>query len=236
MNAPSEDTRRPLWVDAIILSCSLVLFVSLIGLGNWQVRRLEWKLSLIEAVEARAYSEAAPLPSEPVTADGHAYLRVRAEGIFDHTRQRRVKAVTELGPGSWLMTPLKTENTTVWINRGFVPSGAEDLVLPEGAQTIEGWLRITEPGGTLLEKNDPEAGRWYSRDVEALSADAAIEPYAPFFVDADIQAGAEPSWPRAGLTQLAFRNPHLSYAITWYAMAALFAAAMGTIIWGRVRG
>ena len=54
----------------------------------------------------------------------------------------------------------------------------------------------------LLEKNDPEAGRWYSRDVAALSDDV-------------------------GPTVVGFRNPHLSYALTWYTMAALLLA--GTI-------
>ncbi|MEL6367493.1 MAG: SURF1 family cytochrome oxidase biogenesis protein, partial [Pseudomonadota bacterium] len=39
---------------------------------------------------------------------------------------RRVKAVTELGPGYWLMVPLVTREKTVWINRGFLPSGLTD--------------------------------------------------------------------------------------------------------------
>jgi len=34
------DTRRPFWVDALILTLAGVLFVTMIGLGNWQMRRL----------------------------------------------------------------------------------------------------------------------------------------------------------------------------------------------------
>jgi surfeit locus 1 family protein len=38
-----------------------------------------------------------------------------------------------------------------------------------------------------------------------------------------VEAGAAPNpggWPKGGQTQVAFRNEHLQYAITWFALAA----------------
>tara|TARA_Y100000815_G_scaffold200461_1_gene184072 strand:- start:12 stop:737 length:726 start_codon:yes stop_codon:yes gene_type:complete len=228
--------RRPLWLDLTILGLAAVVFVTMVGLGNWQVRRLHWKLDLIEAVDSRAHGAAVAAPEGPVTAQDDAYLRVGTDGHFLHDLSRRVKAVTDLGPGYWVMTPLKTADRTIWINRGFVPNGLarEDWTTPEGEVHVEGLLRVTEPDGTLLESNDAKDERWVSRDVVALSKDAGITDAAPYFIDADL-TGDPTAWPRGGLTIIHFRNAHLSYALTWYAMAVLFLGAMIFVIWDRLR-
>ncbi|MEL7300622.1 MAG: SURF1 family protein [Pseudomonadota bacterium] len=225
---------RPFWVDGSILAAAFVVFLTMLGLGNWQIQRLGWKLDLIEAVETRAYAEEVPAPSRPVSVEDDEYLRVEAFGTFDYSETRRVKAVTELGLGNWLVTPLETGNRTIWVNRGFIPQGHDGaLERPEGAQRITGLLRITEPEGTLLERNDPENERWVARDVAALSAAAGLTAEA-YFIDADHMT-AQGTFPRGGLTIVEFRNNHLSYALTWYAMALLFGAAMVWVIWDRVR-
>ncbi|MEM9012080.1 MAG: SURF1 family cytochrome oxidase biogenesis protein, partial [Pseudomonadota bacterium] len=185
--------RRPLWLDLTLLVLAGVIFVTLIGLGNWQLRRLDWKLGLIEAVEARAFGAPVALPWEAYTPEAHSYLRVGLEGTFRHDLAERVKAVTELGPGHWLMTPLTTERGPVWINRGFVPQGLPDADLSRPAEPvrIEGLLRVTEPEGTLLEQNDRAAGRWVSRDVAAHYAHAGLDAWAPFIVEPQKLAGRD---------------------------------------------
>ena len=224
-------------MDVTILILAALVFVTMLALGTWQVQRLHWKVDLIETVEARAFGDPVDAPFGQVTQDDHAYLRVITEaGVFLHDQSQRVKALTELGPGSWLMTPLQTDTRIVWINRGFVPTGSleTDWAQPNGPQSVTGLLRLTEPGGTLLEKNDPDQARWFSRDVLALSAEAGLGRTAGYFVDAD-HVGPEESWPRGGLTQVSFRNSHLSYALTWFAMAALFLGAMVYVIRDRIR-
>ncbi|MEM9224421.1 MAG: SURF1 family protein [Pseudomonadota bacterium] len=229
-------TKRPLWLDITILVFAAAVFVSLILLGNWQVHRLAWKLDLIEAVDTRAFGDPVAAPSGPVNADDHAYLRVATSGIFRHDLSRKVKAVTALGAGFWVMTPLDAGSQRVWINRGFVPQlmAREEWAEPEGLRTVAGLLRMTEPGGTLLERNNPAENRWYSRDVAALSAGASLTATEDYFIDADHALGPN-AWPRGGLTVVSFRNPHLSYAITWYAMATLLLAGMAYVIWDRFR-
>lgn len=230
----NTDPRRPLWVDALILGFAFVVFVTMVGLGNWQVQRLAWKQDLIAAVDARAFAAEIPAPTGPVTEEGDEYTRVEITGTFDYAQTRRVKAVTDLGLGNWLMTPLDTGDRVLWINRGFIPLNFDgSLDEPAGTQRVTGLLRITEPEGTLLESNDPVADRWVARDVEQLSQVAGVEAGA-YFIDAD-HLGAVGTWPRGGLTIISFRNNHLSYALTWYAMAALFAAGMAYVVWDRIR-
>jgi surfeit locus 1 family protein len=86
--------------------------------------------------------------------------------------------------------------------------------------TVTGLLRASEPGGGFLRANDPADGRWYSRDVAAIAEAEGVGPVAPYFID----AGATPNprgLPVGGLTVVSFRNTHLAYALTWFALAAL---------------
>jgi surfeit locus 1 family protein len=210
---------------------ALALLLAIAGfaaLGVWQLERLAWKRDLIARVDARlaAAPVAAPGPAAwPALGPDAAYTRVEAGGRFRHDRETAVRAVTELGSGYWILTPLETPAFTVLVNRGFVPPDRRDPASrPEGQVagevTVSGLLRRTEPGGGFLQRNDPAAGRWYSRDVAAIAAAAGLAPpVAPYFID----AGPAPNpggLPRGGLTVVRFRNAHLGYALTWFALAA----------------
>lgn len=205
---------------AALFGAAALLFVAL---GVWQVERRAWKLRLIAAVDARlrAAPAAAPGPGARVTAKGDAYRRVRATGVFDHRRAALVQAVTERGPGFWLLTPLTTAaGWTVLINRGFTPDAGAPVRRPRGLVAVTGLLRVTEPGGGFLRANDPAADRWFSRDVAAIARSRGLPAAAPYFIDAD--AGGT-GYPVGGLTVVRFRNPHLAYALTWFALAGLSA-------------
>jgi len=211
----------------------LVLVAVFLALGTWQVRRLFWKLDLIARVEARIHAAPVPAPArdawDGVNARDDEYRRVTATGFFEHDRSVLVQAVTQLGAGFWVVTPLRLDDgSMILVNRGFVPAGKRDPAarmaseIAAGPVTVTGLLRITEPGGAFLRSNDPANGRWYSRDVAAIAAAEGLSDVAPYFIDAD--ATPNPGGlPVGGLTVVAFRNSHLVYALTWYALAAMSA-------------
>lgn len=215
--------RRPV---AVLVAAGIV-FLLLMGLGIWQVQRLAWKTDLIARVDARvaAAPVAAPGPAEwdALTEENAEYRRVTVAGDYRPDSDVLVQAVTERGPGFWVMTPLRTQDGwTVLVNRGFVAADRrDDRPLPAGTQTVTGLLRLSQPGGAFLRANDPRAGRWYSRDTQAIAATLGLPRAAPYFIDAD-RAG-EGQQPVGGMTVIAFRNNHLSYALTWFAMAGLLA-------------
>lgn len=205
-----------------------------LALGAWQIQRLFWKLDLIERVDARVHAEAVAPPPQNEWAgfrpDDIEYLHVKVSGAFDHQKETLVQAVTERGPGFWVLTPLTAiDGTSFLINRGFVSSDRRDPASRSQGQlvgevTVSGLLRLTEPGGAFLRSNDPTAGNWYSRDVAAIGADKALANLAPYFIDAD--ATANPGgMPIGGLTVIQFRNSHLVYAATWFALAIMAIAA-----------
>jgi surfeit locus 1 family protein len=262
----STGTRIGLAVTAVLLFCVFTM------LGTWQVQRRTWKLDLIARVDQRVH--APPVPPPPpaewpqVTAANSEYRHVRVTGTFLNESETLVQALTELGTGYWVLTPLQLADGTVLIvNRGFVPPERRDRAAHEAGAattgaTVTGLLRISEPKGSFLRRNDPVKGLWYSRDVEAIAAARGLSRVAPYFVDeeagegdgqrvADASVGtdggvvganrtavgsdgelvaangrqaaaqAPTSAPVGGLTVIAFRNTHLTYAITWFGLALM---------------
>ncbi len=226
----------------LITALAMLLFGAFVALGSWQVVRLQWKLDLIERIEARVHAApvAAPEPAQwpAITPASHEYRHVLAEGTFDYAASAAVQAVTELGRGFWVMTPLRTaDGSTVLVNRGFIPEAERDRAKTPGAPgpvRVTGLLRISEPGGGFLRDNAPSEDRWHSRDVAAIGSARGLTRLAPYFIDADAPAvKPPPGEPIGGLTVIAFHNNHLVYALTWYALAAMVA---GAFFWLRRAG
>lgn len=243
----SAFARRMLGVAALLL---VALFL---GLGTWQVVRLQWKLDLIARVDARVH--AAPVAPPPaarwaqVSRESDEYRRVRLAGHYLYEFTTPVQALSELGAGFWLLTPLCTgDGHIVFINRGFIPVAdnppgryparrAGDNPCAAGGEQVEltGLLRMSEPGGGFLRDNDPVGNRWFSRDVGALAAARGLPVLAPngapvvapFFIDAgkDQDPAGAPERAVGGLTVVSFVNNHLVYALTWYALALMVAGA-----------
>lgn len=210
----------------------VLLTAGFTALGVWQLQRRVWKLDLIARVQARVHAPPAAPPGPAdwpsLSAARDEYLRVRVSGVFSGP-QTRVQAVTERGPGFWIMTPLRTDSGfTVLVDRGFVPQDLPPPPPPSGQATVTGLLRMSEPRGGFLRANRPAEGRWYSRDVAAIAREDGLDRAAPYFIDADSSPNPG-EWPLGGLTVIHFRNAHLSYALTWFALA-LLSAGGGVIL------
>lgn len=234
----------------------IAFFAGFIALGVWQVQRLSWKLDLIERVSQRLAAPPAPLPPKAqwpkIDAAGYEYQSVYLQGVWLSQKTVLTQASTELGPGYWVMTPLElADGDQVLVNRGFVPQdqraqwlgkppamapNGTDVSTDKGSVTVEGLLRLSEPGGGFLRHNNPGEQRWYSRDVAAIAQAQQLPNVAPFFVDAGIPTPshsvsaeqpqtAQGNWPRPGLTVVHFSNTHLVYALTWFGLALMVLGA-----------
>ena len=214
----------------------LLVGVGLLWLGIWQLQRRAWKLDLIARVEQRVTAEPQPAPGPAdwpsVTDARDSYRRVEASGVLLKDRSVFTQAVTALGGGYWVMTPLRTDaGFDVFINRGFVSSDSKSLAYnapSNGPLKINGLLRMTEPHGGFLRGNDPAADRWFSRDIAAMAAKHDLTNVAPYFIDA--AAGQELDGPAGGLTIVSFTNNHLIYAITWFVLSSMTLAAAVSIL------
>lgn len=252
---PASTTARGAPRRVLLAGLALCLIVLFAALGTWQVVRLQWKLELIARVDARVHAEpvappeAARWPS--ISKESDEYRRVRLSGHYLYELTTPVQALSKLGSGFWLLTPMCTdEGHIIIINRGFVASSADigtrypahtasaDACLVaanNAAVELTGLLRLDEPGGGFLRDNDAVNNRWFGRDLAAIGAARGLNgafPVAPFFIDAASgvldpgapEAGTD-NVPVGGLTVVSFQNSHLVYALTWYALALMVAAA-----------
>jgi surfeit locus 1 family protein len=221
---------------AVLASLFFVLFV---GLGIWQIERLQWKLDLIARVDDRVHAEPVAAPGKDdwanINQKDDDYRHVTITGTYLNDKEVLVHALTERGAGYWVLTPLRTsDGSLTYINRGFVPSDKRDLsARPEtqiaGETTVTGLLRMPEPDGFFLRPNDPAKNSWNSRDVAAFAAKENLGTVAPYFIDADAKSNPG-NQPVGGLTVVSFRNSHLSYALTWFALATMVAGA-AVFVW-----
>lgn len=250
--------------------CSL-LAVLFHVLGVWQLQRLAWKTALIEQATRNAQAPALMVTSvselEALPVMQTEYRRVQLQGQPDCTRATPVWAATALGTGYWKMQPVQLRSGDwIWVNRGYVTAEAvaawragaslSQTAAACPAVQLEGLLRTSQGGGGFLRRNNPNAGRWYSRDVPLLNAVHGLrDAYSDGFIDAwspeqrqpealaragrandelpmpaGGDTGADWARPVTGLTPLHWPNRHLGYALTWFALA-LASAAGGVLSW-----
>lgn len=233
----ARERSRSTFMKAVLALAGIALFFAFISLGTWQVQRRAWKLDLIERVNARVHSQPVAVPAQlawpTVQPESHEYLAVQAQGQWMEGRSVLTQAVTALGAGFWLLTPLQqADGTQLLVNRGYVPTEqrkaftARIAAAPNEAAghavTVVGLLRFSEPKGGFMRENAPGEGRWHSRDVSAIAQAKGLDAVAPFFVDEGVPGqAAKEVWPRPGLTVIQFTNTHAVYALTWYGLALM---------------
>ena len=214
----------------LLTLCSAAALAVLIGLGVWQLQRLQWKEGLIAEIEARSHAEPISLKdavTRAQTGEDVSYVRVRVDGKFDNGKERYLFAVSDGAPGWHVITPLTTSGgDMVLIDRGFVPDAFRDPASrPQGeltdAVTVTALARPPETQGVFIPNNEPERNRWFWRDLAAMAQSmfgSSAPAVAPFFLEAEL-SDIPGGWPLGGQTRLDLPNNHLQYAITWFALA-----------------
>ena len=203
-----------------------VVFAILCGLGFWQLERLNWKLALIAQVESNmaaaplSLDEALKLPPEQAQ-----YHRVTLRGTFDHAHEAYAFATTGGAAVYHVLTPFRTHDGRVlMVDRGAVPKDKLDpqsraAANVDGPVQVTGVWRTPDPASGFSPPPDMGKRIWYVRDVTAMADAAGLKLAAPVVIEAD--ATANPGgWPKGGATVVSFRNQHLGYAVTWFALAA----------------
>jgi surfeit locus 1 family protein len=220
----------------------------LIGLGVWQLQRLQWKEGLLAEIGARTHGTPISLDKAiAIAREGRdpSYYRVRVEGRFHHKLERCLYALSLDGEPGWhVITPLETvKGDMVLVDRGFVPDNLKDpstrpLGQIKDVVTVTGLVRTPETGSIFIPDNDPKTNRWFSRDLTAMAQSmfpGGTVQVAPFFIEAE--ASEVPGgWPKGGQTRLDIPNNHLQYAITWFALALCLVVIYAVYVRGVYRG
>lgn len=233
---PAGDRKGPGLLPTLIVVPMLAI---LIGLGIWQLERLDWKADLLARIEAQTASAPVALPAEIDDPGAWAYRRVTVTGTFLHDRELYLLPRTHEGAsGLHVLTPLRRtdlgtggRDAHVLIDRGWVPVDARDPARrPDGrvtgVLTVEGIARAPADKAWMQPDNRPDSNEWYGVDLAAMARHAGVDGLAPVFVEAD--AAPQPGGlPIGGQTRIAFANNHLQYALTWFGLAAVLVVVYG---------
>jgi surfeit locus 1 family protein len=210
------------------LTIATVIAVAiLVGLGVWQLQRLQWKLALIATING--HMTAVPLPLDTVLKlppDQAQYHRVALDGVFLNRAESYVYTTALDGtPVYHVLTPFRTvEGQIVMVDRGAVPL---EKISPDtrpagqigGETLIIGIWRMPDSPGFFTPKPDLAKHIWYARDLAAMAAAWRVK----LSTDGVIEADAAPNTgglPLGGQTVVDLPNNHLSYAMTWFGLAA----------------
>ncbi len=210
----------------------------LLGLGTWQLQRLEWKTALQARIDrglaAPPAAEFPALAAEPADWD---YRRVRVTGRFLHDSEfHLVGRSFERRPGVEIVTPLIASRPALrgplMVHRGWVPidkaaAARRPETLVEGEVTLTGILLA--PSGRqpwLRPDNDPAANQWFWIDLAAMGTAAGFPEGVPGTLLYAERAADPAALPVGGRLTTTLSNDHLQYAATWYALALVLAVIL----------
>lgn len=214
----------------------------LLTLGFWQLSRLEWKLGLIQEMEARRAAPAL-LVSGSETPKSDEHRAARALGRYDAAAPqiRYLTSSKSTGPGFRLIAAFELESGgRILVDRGFAPEtaaprGGAAPAPPTGPQTLEGRLRWPREASSFTPQPNRTDMVWFARDAAGMAE--ALET-APVLLVLNARSGPQgadaPRWPRPAPEAIELPNNHLGYAVTWFSLAAIW-LAMSAILGFRTR-
>lgn len=217
-----------------------------VGLGAWQLKRLEWKKGLIAKLEERLHEEPLDLLKIKSTEDlsTFEYRPFKVRGRFDQDASHQIylkprllvvnreavlrgRSAHQSNVGANIVSAFQIDGTDlrILVNRGWLDSKGKDslensadigLGPPDRSIDLVGILRNSDKRATFGINNNITTKELHVRDVETMSK---ILKTAPIYLEAD-ESLSPGRGPIGGQTQANVRNEHLNYAITWFSLAA----------------
>ena len=192
----------------------------LLWLGFWQAQRLEWKLGVIADIDARIKAAPIPLP-DVLDPENDAYLPVEVRGVVAPEYLRVLVSQKEIGAGYRIISAMDLGGLRVLLDRGFMLVDQTEVPVHEGSETVRGNLQWPQEVDGFTPEPDMAKNIWFARDVAAMAA--ALNTEEIFVVAKQTSFEDGPIRPLPVDTS-AIPNDHLSYAITWFSLAAIWIA------------
>lgn len=232
-------TVRGVIAVAVVGLATLVM----LSLGFWQLGRLQDRRAENVIVAERLAQPPLDLNRLAAEAPGATpgappeYQPVVAAGAYDFKQEIVLRNRAYLdSPGVRVLTPLRLHGSeaAVLVDRGWVPYELAEAGLrqpfqaPTGPVTVTGIVRPSQqrqydflPGDPTLSPDMPRLDAWFWLDVDQIQGQVPY-PLLPFYVEAAPDPAADPlALPIAGYEVDLSNGPHLSYAVQWFAFAAI---------------
>jgi surfeit locus 1 family protein len=214
---------RPTFWPTVFTIPAVVL---MLGLGAWQLQRLQWKEGLIAERTERIGAPPIALPGPKGDVSDLEYNRVQVTGEFQHEKEMFLGARSMNGnAGYHLVTPLRlADGRVLFVDRGWIPLERKDPGRRAAGQIagqvpLSAVIRLKGRQNWLVPDNRPDLNFFFWMDLPAMARLSALpQAETRFYLEAG-PAKNPGGYPIGGQTRIDLPNDHLQYAITWFSLA-----------------
>ena len=197
-----------------LFSVFIIFFIFVyIGLGTWQIIRLNWKNNLILEIENSLKNP----PVELAQSKKENFLKIKTSGSIDFDKQIYLYNLNETGtPGFEVINPIIIGDENFLINRGWIPfekKGTQEINVFD-QKNIIGTLKLQGRKNIFKPDNDLDENYWFSLNREDILKFTGknFSKYI-IYLDGNYQL------PRPKKITANISNNHQKYAITWFSLA-----------------
>ena len=148
--------------NKFLFSVFIIFFIFVfIGLGTWQIIRLNWKNNLILEIENSLKNP----PVELAQSKKENFLKIKTSGSIDFDKQIYLYNLNESGtPGFEVINPITIGDENFLLNRGWIPfekKGTQEINVFD-QKNIIGTLRLQGRKNIFKPDNDLDENYWFS--------------------------------------------------------------------------
>ena len=203
----------------------------LIGLGVWQLQRLQWKAVTLEQIEAKIAAVPVPIPDSPNKTE-HQFLPVEIDGTITGEEIHVLASVQKIGPGYRIISAFEIDDgRRLLLDRGFVAINAKTAARPAAQVKIVGNLLWPDEINSATPPPDHKRAIWFARDVAAMAAHLDTEPVLVVQRHSSESSLVTSPFP---VDSSSIPNRHLEYVVTWFGLALVWLGMTAYLIW-RIR-
>ena len=197
-----------------LFSVFIIFFIFVfVGLGTWQIIRLNWKNNLILEIENSLKNP----PVELVESSKENFLKIRTSGSIDFDKQIYLYNLNDTGtPGFEVVNPITIGDENYLINRGWIPfekKGTEEINIFD-QENIIGTLKLQGRKNIFKPDNDLVENYWFS-----LNREDVLKFTGKNFSKYIIYLDGNYQFPRPKKITANISNNHKKYAMTWFSLA-----------------
>ena len=197
-----------------LFSVFIIFFIFVfIGLGTWQIIRLNWKNNLILEIENSLKNP----PVELARSNKENFLKIKTSGSIDFDKQIYLYNLNESGtPGFEVINPITIGDENFLINRGWIPfekKGTQEINVFD-QKNIIGTLRLQGRKNIFKPDNDLDENYWFSLNREDI-----LKFTGKNFSKYIIYLDGNYQFPKPKKITANISNNHQKYAITWFSLA-----------------
>ncbi len=228
--------KRFPWLLTLLTFPALAL---LIGLGVWQVQRLQWKEGLIAQADAAETAAPAPIGTVLSAADPEFRKAVIVCPGLATAPFVELQTIHDGVAGSRLISVCRAQgqHKSFLIDRGFISDESKDrpgVAASSLPLSLVAELRRTPRAGGGMTPA-PADNRFYARDSAAIAKVLGADNPSEFTLFALSSTNPEIAALDASAPPAAFANNHLGYAMTWFGLAIALVGFYLALVWRRMR-